>query len=113
MPGVDGQLARDDRGLGSHTIVEQFQQVGELQRYARALELLVDVGVVGLEVACRARHRGAVQPRLEFFVAERLGDGPVHAGSTRESRELAHRRLRNTQRPAGLGVAEACFKVQA
>ncbi len=50
---------------------------------------------------------------LELLVAEHLGDGPVHAGSTRKSRELAHRRLRNTQGATGLGVAEACFEVQA
>ena len=85
----------------------------QLQRHAGALELLVDVGVVGLEVACCTRHRRLEQPRLELRVVEALCCSPVDAGGARQQRELAHGGLGHAQRTADLRVGEACLQVQA
>lgn len=61
----------------------------QLQRDAGALEFLVDPGVVGLELAARARYGGSVQPRLERLAAEGLRERPVDAGGARQHDELA------------------------
>ena len=85
----------------------------QLQGHAGALELLVDPGVIRLELARRARHGGPVQPGFEFFVAQGLGDGPVHAGGARQQDELANGSLAQTDGAGDLGVTQAGFKVQA
>jgi hypothetical protein len=45
----------------------------QLQGDAGAAQLAVDVGVVRFEVARRTRYGRAVQPRLQFLVAQGLG----------------------------------------
>ena len=63
----------------------------QLQRDARALEFLVDPGVVGLELVARARHRRAVQPGLELLVGQASGPPP----SRRRRRAPAARTCRS------------------
>ncbi len=85
----------------------------QLQRDAGTLELLVNPGVVGLEMAAGARHGGPVQPRLQLLVRERLRDAPVHAGVAGQENELADRALADAHGADNLRVAQAGFKVQA
>jgi hypothetical protein len=85
----------------------------QLQGHARSLEFLVDPGVVGFELSARARHGRWVKASLQFFVGERLGDLPVHAGRTRQQHELAHGSFADADGAGDLGVAQVGFKVQA
>ena len=61
----------------------------QLQRHAGATQFPVQVGIVGLEVAGLAGHRWLVQPGLQFFVAQGLGQRPVHGGHARVAGYLA------------------------
>lgn len=55
----------------------------QLQGHAGAAQFTVDVGVVGFEVTRLPRHRWAVQQGLQFFIAQCLGQRPVHVGRAR------------------------------
>jgi hypothetical protein len=61
----------------------------QLQGHARATQFPVQLGIVGLEVAGLAGYRWLVQPGLQFFVAQGLGQRPVHAGHARVAGYLA------------------------
>lgn len=79
----------------------------QLQGDAGTAQLAVDVGVVGLEMPGLARHRRPVQPGLQFFVAQALGQGPVHAGHARVAGYLADRGFGDAEGGANLAGAQS------
>ena len=79
----------------------------QLQRHARARELLVQRGVVRLLPAAAARAWRRVQPRLQFVVAQGVGQRPVHPGVARVHRDLADGGLAHPQRSSHLPHAQA------
>jgi len=70
-----------------------------LVRLTAVLLLLLDVVVLGLQMVLRAGHGRFVQPGLERFVAQGLGQRPVNAGHARVAGDFAD---------SGYGDAEGC-----
>jgi hypothetical protein len=85
----------------------------QLQRHAGAFELLVNSREVGLEMACRTRHRRAIQPRIEFLIAQGLGERPVHAGGTCVAHDVTDGRLADAQHARTIANAQAGFQMQS
>lgn len=70
-----------------------------LVRLTAVMLLLLDVVVLGLQMVLRAGHGRFVQPGLERFVAQGLGQRPVNAGHARVAGDFAD---------SGYGDAEGC-----
>jgi hypothetical protein len=85
----------------------------QLQGHARALELLVDVGVVRLKLGARTRYRRPVQAPLQLGIVELLGQRPVDTGAASHRHDAADRALGHLQRTAALAVAQPRLQVQA
>ena len=77
------------------------------------LEFLMHEPEVGGTLVAGSRQRRAVQPGLQVFVAEGLGDLPVHASHSGQRDVLAHRTLGDLERAADLVVAQPSLQVQA
>jgi len=78
----------------------------QLQGDAGASQLAVDVCAIGFEVPGRARHRRLVEPGLEFFVAQGLGQCPVHARGAGVAGDVADGGFGDAKRRANLAGAQ-------
>ena len=83
------------------------------QRHAGTLELLVDGGEIGGLLVAIARHRRAVQPRLQFDFAQRLGHRPVHPAHAGQRHVLAHHALGHLEHAGHLALGQLGLQMQA